>query len=130
MIRQRLIFFIGLWVALLPFLGFPKNFRTVLFVLTGFGLIAISYFMYIQTKAIKEERGGSETAEQLSKTFRKARKKKAKKESDFSSTETDSSENIAASDTYSGDQYVSSPETPIDLSQYENSITQENPEAR
>ena len=58
MIRQRLIFFIGLWIALLPFLGFPKNFRTVLFVLTGLGLIAISYFMYIQIKAVSEVNNG------------------------------------------------------------------------
>ena len=70
MIRQRLIFFIGLWIALLPFLGFPKNFRTVLFVLTGLGLIAISYFMYIQIKAVSEVNNGSRELP------RKPRKKK------------------------------------------------------
>ena len=70
MIRQRLIFFIGLWIALLPFLGFPKNFRTVLFVLTGLGLIAISYFMYIQIKAV------AETSVSKRDVQKKSRKKK------------------------------------------------------
>ena len=74
MIRQRLIFFIGLWVALLPFLGFPKNFRTVLFVLTGLGLIAISYFMYIQIKAV------AETSVSKRDVQKKSRKKKTVEE--------------------------------------------------
>jgi FtsH-binding integral membrane protein len=60
MTKQRLLFFIGIWVAVLPFLGFPSSIRKVFFLMTGIGIILISYFMYIQTKAIKEmdEKGG------------------------------------------------------------------------
>jgi FtsH-binding integral membrane protein len=60
MTKQRLLFFIGIWVAVLPFLGFPSSIRKVFFLMTGLGIILLSYFMYIQVKAIKEmdEKGG------------------------------------------------------------------------
>lgn len=60
MTKQRLLFFIGIWVAVLPFLGFPQNIRDVFFLVTGLGIILLSYFMYIQIKAISEmdQQGG------------------------------------------------------------------------
>lgn len=60
MTKQRLLFFIGIWVAVLPFLGFPATIRRVFFLMTGLGIILLSYFMYIQMKAISErdEKGG------------------------------------------------------------------------
>jgi hypothetical protein len=60
MTKQRLLFLIGIWVAVLPFLGFPQSIRSVFFLVTGLGIILLSYFMYIQIKAINEmdEKGG------------------------------------------------------------------------
>jgi|APSaa5957512535_1039671.scaffolds.fasta_scaffold165750_2 hypothetical protein len=60
MTKQRILFLIGIWVAVLPFLGFPSIIRNVFFLVTGLGIILLSYFMYIQTKAISEmdEKGG------------------------------------------------------------------------
>ncbi|MFT5359696.1 MAG: membrane-associated HD superfamily phosphohydrolase [Candidatus Paceibacteria bacterium] len=60
MTKQRLLFLIGIWVAVLPFLGFPQSIRNVFFLVTGLGIILLSYFMYIQIKAINEmdEKGG------------------------------------------------------------------------
>ncbi len=60
MTKQRLLFFIGIWVAVLPFLGFPSSIRKIFFLMTGLGIILLSYFMYIQIKAITEmdEQGG------------------------------------------------------------------------
>ena len=60
MTKQRLLFFIGIWVAVLPFLGFPAGIRKIFFLMTGLGIILLSYFMYIQLKAINEmdEKGG------------------------------------------------------------------------
>ncbi len=42
--RQGLLF-IGIFTFILPFLGVPTSWRTLLTVLIGAGLIAISYFM-------------------------------------------------------------------------------------
>jgi hypothetical protein len=50
--KERTLFFIGLWVALLPYLGFPTSFRKILFVITG---LVIIYFSYMLRKASKEE---------------------------------------------------------------------------
>ncbi len=60
MTKQRLLFFIGIWVAVLPYLGFPASIRKVFFLMTGLGIILLSYFMYIQLKAINEmdKKGG------------------------------------------------------------------------
>ena len=60
MTKQRLLFLIGIWVAVLPFLGFPQNIRDVFFLITGLGIILLSYFMYIQIRAITEmdQKGG------------------------------------------------------------------------
>lgn len=40
----------GIWVAILPYLGFPYSWKRVLFTLTGFGLIYFSYVMYQEYK--------------------------------------------------------------------------------
>lgn len=44
--KERMLLFIGVWVALLPNLGFPENWRKILFLLTGLFIILISYIMY------------------------------------------------------------------------------------
>jgi len=43
------IFGLGLWVALLPFLGFPSSFKTFFFVLSGL-FIALVAFLLIARK--------------------------------------------------------------------------------
>lgn len=54
MTKQRLLFLIGIWIAILPFLGFPRMIKDVFFLMTGLGVMLMSYFMYIQLKAISE----------------------------------------------------------------------------
>lgn len=44
MSKQRIIFILGVWVAILPFLGFPSSLKQVLFILSGLSLIGLSYF--------------------------------------------------------------------------------------
>lgn len=44
--KERTLLFIGIWVALLPHLGFPNNMRKILFLLTGLFIIFIAYVMY------------------------------------------------------------------------------------
>lgn len=44
--KERTLLFVGIWVSLLPNLGFPENIRKFLFLLTGLFIIFIAYVMY------------------------------------------------------------------------------------
>lgn len=44
--KERTLLFIGIWVALLPHLGFPENWRKILFLITGLFIVFIAYVMY------------------------------------------------------------------------------------
>lgn len=50
--KERTLFFIGLWVIILPYLSFPTSVRNILFVISG---LVIIYFSYILRKKSKEE---------------------------------------------------------------------------
>lgn len=56
MLRAKLFLIIGIWVAILPYLGFPSFFKNLLFSITGLILIYISFIFYkeIKTKKIKK----------------------------------------------------------------------------
>lgn len=41
---------LGVWVAILPYLGFPYSWKSVLSVLTGLAIIYLSYTMYLDYK--------------------------------------------------------------------------------
>lgn len=43
----------GVWVAILPYLGFPYSWKNVLTTLSGLGLIYVSFVVYKESK-IKE----------------------------------------------------------------------------
>ena len=49
--KEKTLFIIGLWVAVLPFLGFPINVRKVLFLLTGLAVMYLAYLFYLEVKA-------------------------------------------------------------------------------
>ncbi len=63
MLQARILFTIGLWVAILPFLGFPKNIKNILFILTGLFIIYIGLVVYKKIKLSKEstKKNSSET---------------------------------------------------------------------
>jgi membrane protein implicated in regulation of membrane protease activity len=48
--KERTLLILGLWVAILPSLGFPNSWRTVLFVITGIALMYLAYLFYKQAK--------------------------------------------------------------------------------
>lgn len=48
--KERTLFLMGIWVAILPFLGFPNNWRKTLFIITGFLLVYLSVLFYKQAK--------------------------------------------------------------------------------
>jgi len=53
--RERILLLIGIWVAVLPYLGFPSSWKTVLLSLTGLGLVYISYMMYHEARLSSKE---------------------------------------------------------------------------
>lgn len=60
--KEKTLLIIGLWVALLPFSGFPDTFRKILFVLTGLALMYLAYLFYLEYKArLAKETGQSKT---------------------------------------------------------------------
>lgn len=49
--KERTLFIVGIWVAILPYLGFPESWRKVLFLITGICLVYLSYLFYKSLKA-------------------------------------------------------------------------------
>lgn len=46
MSKIKIILILGIWIAVLPFLGFPYSFKNILFTITGIALIYLSYITY------------------------------------------------------------------------------------
>jgi hypothetical protein len=59
MLKARILLALGTWVTILQYLGFPSSWKDVLYVLSGLGLIFLSYFIYrdYQIKENKEREG-------------------------------------------------------------------------
>ncbi len=46
MTRERILLILGIWIAVLPYLGFPHSWKSVLFTLSGLAVGYVSYLMY------------------------------------------------------------------------------------
>ena len=46
----RILLILGVWVTVLPYLGFPYFWKNILMTLSGFGLIYISFILYKESK--------------------------------------------------------------------------------
>jgi hypothetical protein len=46
--RAKLLLLSGLWVAVLPYLGFPHFLKNILFSLSGLGVVYLSYVLYAE----------------------------------------------------------------------------------
>lgn len=49
--KERTLFIVGVWVAILPYLGFYESWRRILFIITGVGIMYIAYLFYTEAKA-------------------------------------------------------------------------------
>ncbi|MEI6660138.1 MAG: hypothetical protein WCK91_01805 [bacterium] len=49
--KERSLLIIGIWVAILPFLGFPSSWRSFMFIITGLALVYLSYMFYQEYRA-------------------------------------------------------------------------------
>ncbi len=48
MSKRQILILIGIWIIVLPFLGFPGNWQRILFVITGVYLLALSYSLRLE----------------------------------------------------------------------------------
>ena len=48
--KARTLLTLGIWVAILPYLGFPSFIKNILFTLTGLGICFFSYVFYKEHK--------------------------------------------------------------------------------
>lgn len=59
--KERTLLIIGLWVATLPFLGFPDSWRQTFFLITGIALVYLAYLFYKQAKERQPKENNSKT---------------------------------------------------------------------
>jgi len=48
--KEKTLLIIGLWVLLLPFLGFSITWKKVLFSITGLAIVYLGYLFYLEAK--------------------------------------------------------------------------------
>lgn len=55
--KAWILLVLGIWITILPYLGFPYSWKDVLTALTGIGIIYVSFVLYKEskTKEKKEE---------------------------------------------------------------------------
>jgi type IV secretory pathway VirB2 component (pilin) len=60
--KEKTLFIIGIWVMILPFLGFRNSWRQILFLLTGLAIIYLAYQFYLEVKnRLSKDAGHSKT---------------------------------------------------------------------
>ena len=48
--KERTLFFIGIWIGILSFLGFPNSWRKFLFAISGLAIIYLAYLFREENK--------------------------------------------------------------------------------
>ena len=48
--KARILLILGVWVAVLPYFGFPYSWKDILFTISGLGLVYFSYVLYREYK--------------------------------------------------------------------------------
>jgi hypothetical protein len=54
--KARTLLLLGIWVAILPYLGFPYSWKNILFTITGLFLIFLAYSFYLEYKIKTKDR--------------------------------------------------------------------------
>jgi heme O synthase-like polyprenyltransferase len=49
--KERTLLILGIWVMILPFLGFPNTWKQIMSTITGIALIYLAYLYYHQAKS-------------------------------------------------------------------------------
>ncbi len=75
--RARTLLLLGVWVAALPYLGFPYSWRQVLFTISGLVFMYIAYLLYKEEKIKRKETEAPASFDNFSEnsSFQENRKK-------------------------------------------------------
>jgi uncharacterized membrane protein YuzA (DUF378 family) len=49
--KEKTLLIIGLWVMIIPFSGFPSNWRAIIFIITGICIVYLAYLFYGEARA-------------------------------------------------------------------------------
>lgn len=49
--KERTLLILGIFVAILPYMGFYESWRKVLFIISGLSIVYIAYLFYTEAKA-------------------------------------------------------------------------------
>ena len=49
--KAWILLILGVWLAILPYLGFPYSWKDILTVLSGLGIVYVSFVVYKESKA-------------------------------------------------------------------------------
>lgn len=55
MSKVKILLAFGFWIAVLPYLGFPYVFKNILFTLSGFAIVYLSYILSKENKEGEEK---------------------------------------------------------------------------
>lgn len=56
MLKARIFLVLGVWVAILPYLGFPSSLKNILFSITGLVFIYLSFVVYKDSKNLDKKK--------------------------------------------------------------------------
>jgi hypothetical protein len=59
--KARILLVLGLFIAILPYLGFPYSWKDVLFTISGFVLVFFSYLLFKDYKSKEDTKTKTET---------------------------------------------------------------------
>lgn len=48
--KARILLVLGVWITILPYLGFPYSWKDILTALSGIGLVYVSFALYKESK--------------------------------------------------------------------------------
>lgn len=56
MSKEMLVIALGIWIVIVPYLGIPSSWKTILFVLSGLGLVLVGFFLRTEALARGDSR--------------------------------------------------------------------------
>jgi len=67
--KARLFLILGIWISILPYLGFPYSWKNILFTISGLVLIYLSYIIYKESKSKIQKTNTSENFSENSEFY-------------------------------------------------------------
>ncbi len=67
MSKETIVAVLGIWVIVVPYLGFPSSWKTVIFVLSGFAVMIVGFFL--RAEALARLSGQGKEASFARRTF-------------------------------------------------------------